>query len=210
MAESAQAAQQAQEKEKAKGAEEAPPKKPRKKILLIAACVILAGVLGCGGYFAYKTFFKGGKSGKPGDAAIEGVKAEAHNPEAAAKGKETAKEGGHGGGKEGGKEGEKGSEPPSLIYSLSTPVMTNLKGSTRRVVAQVWVEAIDADALATIKRGEPYVLDALVMVLSGKAVEDVTTQEGKEMLQKEIKLRLAKVFEKDIVKRVGFTSISTY
>ena len=208
MAESAQAAQQAQEKEKekAKGAEEAPPKKPRKKIVLIAACVILAGVLGGGGYFGYKTFFKGGKSGKPGDAAIEGVKAEAHNPEAVAKGKESAKEGGHGGGKE----GEKGSEAPSLIYSLSTPVMTNLKGSTRRVVAQVSVEAIDADALATIKRGEPYILDALVMVLSGKAVEDVTTQEGKEMLQKEIKLRLAKVFEKDIVKRVLFTSISTY
>jgi flagellar FliL protein len=207
VAESAQAAQQAQEKEKekAKGAEEAPPKKPRKKILLIAACVILAGVLGGGGYFAYKTFFKGGKSGKPGDV-IGDVKKEAENPEAVAKGKESGKEGGHGGGKE----GEKGSEAPSLIYSLSTPVMTNLKGSTRRVVAQVSVEAIDADALATIKRGEPYILDALVMVLSGKAVEDVTTQEGKEMLQKEIKLRLAKVFEKDIVKRVLFTSISTY
>ena len=207
MAESAQAAQQAQEKEKekAKGAEEAPPKKPRKKIVLIAACVILAGVLGGGGYFAYKTFFKGGKSGKPGDV-IGDVKKEAENPEAVAKGKEPGKEGGHGGGKE----GEKGSEAPSLIYSLSTPVMTNLKGSTRRVVAQVSVEAIDADALATIKRGEPYILDALVMVLSGKAVEDVTTQEGKEMLQKEIKLRLAKVFEKDIVKRVLFTSISTY
>jgi len=205
VAESAPTAQQ-QEKEKAKGAEESPPRKPRKKILLVAACVIALGVLGGGGYFGYKTFLKGGKPGKAGDAVVEGVKAEAHNPEAAAKAKEPGKEsGGHGGAKE----GEKPAEEPSLIFSLPNAVMTNLKGTTRRVIAQVWVEAVDAEGLATFKKSEPYIMDALVMVLSGKALEDVTTQEGKEMLQKEIKLRLEKMFEKNIVKRVGFTSIST-
>jgi flagellar protein FliL len=210
VAESAPAAQQ-QEKEKTKGAEESPPKKPRKKIVLVAACVIALGVLGGGGYFGYKTFLKGGKPAKAGDAVVEGVKAEAHNPEEAAKAeaakaKEPGKgEGGHGGGKE----GEKPAEEPSLIFSLPNAVMTNLKGTTRRVIAQVWVEAVDAEGLATFKKSEPYIMDALVMVLSGKALEDVTTQEGKEMLQKEIKLRLEKMFEKNIVKRVGFTSIST-
>jgi flagellar protein FliL len=218
VAEQAAAAQQGAEKEKKP--DQPPPKKSKKGLLIIIAVVLLA-VLGGGGFFAYNTFVKGKKAPTEapapdkGSEAVENVKKEAgaesghkeKEPEKKEKGKE--EKGKEEKGKEGeGKEGE--TKEVSLFYPFTQVISTNLKGSPRRVMAQIWVEAVDEEALATIQKNEPYMQSEMVLLLSGKTVDDVTTEEGKEMLLKEMKTRLSKVFEKNLIKKVGFTGISTY
>jgi flagellar basal body-associated protein FliL len=157
-------------------------------------------VKGGHGETAAKETPKEAAKGAHGEAAASGGHGEAA--------KEAPAKGGHGGGEEGKGEGKEGKGKPEddgpPVYKLSKPIMTNLKGSPQKVYASIWIEATSKENVEVIRKSEYLIMDKLVFVFSGKSKEDLTSQEGLELLQKEIKVRLDDLLGAGKIKRVGF------
>lgn len=205
--------------------EGAPKKKSKKMLFIILAAAIV--VLGGGGAAAF--LFMGGEKAPEegahqeagtGNPEVDALHAEAADPHGeidleshdtgheeedshgGGHGEEAKEDDGHGGGH--GAEEPVDPGPPLLRLQ---PITVNL-GSTRRIViAEIWLEANDHEDLAFVERNEHHLKDALVFLFSGKTVEDVTSQEGQELLRREIMARVNRTIAKGKIKAVGFDNL---
>lgn len=185
-------------------------------VLIVAVCGVFAG-----GFFVVRTMIgkKGAETTVGKKDLVDELVEEAKNPHAAEKAQqEKAKQEGdgeeNGQGDKSEKTGEKAGEeaaqdPLSLFFRPAIPVKTNLKGSSLKVTAKVWIEAENEESLKLLHRSEPYIMNALVLLFSGKTREDVSTAEGIEQVTREIKIRVEQLAAGAKVKAVGFEYLTT-
>lgn len=159
------------------GAQNEEPKKGSPLKLIIILVVALA-VLGGGGFFAYTKFFK---AHPPAEAAEEG-----HEKQGAATAKAQ-------------------SEKP-VIYDWE-PLMVNLAdpGGKRYLKLNMKVELTNEKALEELKTRSFQLKDAMLMLLSGKEFDDISTSSGKQALKQETIAQVNKILKQGQVKEIYFT-----
>lgn len=176
---------------------EAPKKSKKKLLIIIILAVVLLGVLGGGGYFGYK-WWMGRKS-----APAAADNASEHKGE----GNATAA-GGHG---EGGKKDAAGdaATPDSGVIVSIPPLLVNLADPQGRRYLKIAldVEMSGKPAADELNKNMPKVKDALLLLLSSKTYDDLSTLEDKILLKKEIVERLTLVLGEQKVQRVYITEI---
>lgn len=189
-------------------ADPAPEEQPKKKksgLIKYIILVVLLLVLGGGGYFAYLTFFaaKPPAAAPPADGAApaEAPKAEAH---AEAKPAEKKAEGGHGEAKGGGGHGGGKDKAASNNVALP-PFVVNLADPNARRYLKVVLEVEVTSNPELLEDNKAKIRDALLMLLSSKTSQDLSTLEGKILLRKEIVDRLNQAIGQPKVSRVYFT-----
>ena len=193
-------------------ADPAPEEQPKKKksgLIKYIILVVLLLVLGGGGYFAYLTFFaaKPPAAAPPaeGAAPAEAPKADAHGE---AKPAEKKAEGGHGeakteakgGGGHGGGKDKAASNNVAL-----PPFVVNLADPNARRYLKVVLEVEVTSNPELLEDNKAKIRDALLMLLSSKTSQDLSTLEGKILLRKEIVDRLNQAIGQPKVSRVYFT-----
>lgn len=143
--------------------------------LIIILVVALAG-LGGGGFFAYAKFFKA----KP-PAAEAG---ESHGQQA----------GGH-------------AQPEKLVIYDWEPIMVNLAdpGGKRYLKLNMKVELTNEKALEELKNRGFQLKDAMLMLLSGKEFDDISTASGKQALKQETIAQVNKILKLGQVREIYFT-----
>lgn len=143
--------------------------------LIIILVVALAG-LGGGGFFAYTKFFKA----KP---AVEGA-GDAHGQPAASK-----------------------AEPEKLVIYDWEPLLVNLAdaGGKRYLKLNMKVELTNEKALEELKNRSFQLKDAMLMLLSGKEFEDISSASGKQALKQETIAQVNKILKSGQVKEIYFT-----
>ncbi|MEA4855100.1 flagellar basal body-associated FliL family protein [Solidesulfovibrio sp.] len=166
--------------------------------------VVLLLVLGGGGYFAYLKFF----AAKPpaAEAPAEGQQApaeekKAEDSHAAPKAEEKKAEGGHGEAKggHGGKD-----KAPSNNVALPAFVV-NLADPNARRYLKIVLDVEMTGNPELLEANQAKIRDALLMLLSSKTSQELSTLEGKILLRKEIVERLNQAIGQAKVARVYFT-----
>jgi flagellar protein FliL len=146
--------------------------------------VVLLLALGGGGYFAYLKFFAAPPAETPaveeGAAPAEGgAPAETPAAEAPAEG-----EGGHGG-------GEGAANPQEGLVSIPTFVVNLADAGGRRYLkVTIDVEVKGAGAVADVEKNMSKIRDAILLLLSSKQKDELSTMEGKISLRREIAERI--------------------
>ncbi len=158
------------------------PKKKSGLLKWIVLLVLLLG-LGGGGYFAYMKFFAGNQD----DGAAE------------QKQEEKAEEGAEGQGKLPGDGFTM--TLPTFVVNLADPL------GRRYLKLGVDVELVSEEAVAELSKKEPMVKDALILLLSSKTYQDLSTMESKILLKKEIVDRLNQILGGSKVLQVYFTDM---
>ena len=182
--------------------EPAEGKKKKSGLIKYIILVVLLLVLGGGGYFAYLTFFA---AKPPATAPAEGAAPAETAPKAEekheAKPEEKKAEGGHGEAKggHGGKD-----KAPSNNVALP-PFVVNLADPNARRYLKVVLEVEMTGNPELLEGNQAKVRDALLMLLSSKTSQDLSTLEGKILLRKEIVDRLNQAIGQPKVSRVYFT-----
>jgi flagellar protein FliL len=143
--------------------------------LIIILVVALAG-LGGGGFFAYTKFFK---AKPPAEQAGEG-----HGQQAAAKG-----------------------QAEKLVIYDWEPLMVNLAdpGGKRYLKLNMKVELTNEKALEELKNRSFQLKDAMLMLLSGKEFDDISTSSGKQALKQETIAQVNKILKTGQVREIYFT-----
>lgn len=154
-----------------------------KWILII---LVLLGLLGAGGWYAYTEYF----SAQPEQAAL---------PD-----EETTTIGGEGPGAQG--DGQMAGYKdlvslPTFIVNLADPL------GRRYLKLAIDVEVVDQQTARELADSEPKVRDAIILLLSSKTFEDLSTIENKIELKKEIVERLNQIVGAGKVLRVYFTDM---
>ena len=92
------------------------------------------------------------------------------------------------------------------IFSLGT-LIVNLSGSggKRYLRTKIEFELNDEESLESITNKFPLVKDSILIILSGKKYEDISTSEGKVNLREEIMLKLNEIMKEGSVKNIYFT-----
>jgi len=193
-------------------ADPAPEEQPKKKksgLIKYIILVVLLLLLGGGGYFAYLTFFaaKPPAAAPPaeGAAPAEAPKADAH---AEAKPAEKKAEGGHGEAKSDAKGGggHGGGKDKAASNNVSLPpFVVNLADPNARRYLKVVLEVEVTSNPELLEDNKAKIRDALLMLLSSKTSQDLSTLEGKILLRKEIVDRLNQAIGQPKVSRVYFT-----
>jgi flagellar protein FliL len=149
---------------------EVAPKKGKGKLLLIVGGVVAALLLGgAAAYFVFgnkpqaEEVAKGGKAGAKGEAKA----AEKADPHGAAK---------------------------KLVYAPMDTFTVNLHDADREHFLQTTInlEVVDASTAEIIKQQMPAIRNRVLLLLSSKGVEELTTREGKEKLATEIAVEVRK------------------
>ncbi|HML54892.1 MAG TPA: flagellar basal body-associated FliL family protein [Solidesulfovibrio magneticus] len=193
-------------------ADPAPEEQPKKKksgLIKYIILVVLLLVLGGGGYFAYLTFF----AAKPpaaapadGAAPAEAPKADGHGEAKPEEKKADAhgapKEGGHGDAKGGGHGGKDKAVSNNVALP---PFVVNLADPNARRYLKVVLEVEVTSNPELLEDNKAKIRDALLMLLSSKTSQDLSTLEGKILLRKEIVDRLNQAIGQPKVSRVYFT-----
>ncbi len=143
---------------------------------LIVILVVALGALGGGGFFAYSKFFK---KAPPAEQA-----GEAHAKPADAKG-----------------------QPEKLVIFDWEPLLVNLAdpGGKRYLKLNMKVELTNEKALEELKNRSFQLKDAMLMLLSGKEFEDISTASGKQALKQETIAQVNKLLKTGQVKEIYFT-----
>ncbi len=157
------------------------PKKKSPMLFIIIGVLVVA--LGGGGFFAYTKFFKKA----PAESAEE--------------------EGGGdhgGGGGHGGQGGQGGGASlvmdwDSFLVNLADP------GGKRYLKVTMKLEMTSISAQTEFTAKNVALRDAVLMLLSSKEFEDISTAGGKQTLKQEIMARVNKALQKGQVKEVYFT-----
>ena len=193
-------------------ADPAPEEQPKKKksgLIKYIILVVLLLVLGGGGYFAYLTFFaaKPPAAAPPaeGAAPAEAPKADAHGE---AKPAEKKAEGGHGEAKSEAKGGggHGGGKDKAASNNVALPpFVVNLADPNARRYLKVVLEVEVTSNPELLEDNKAKIRDALLMLLSSKNSQDLSTLEGKILLRKEIVDRLNQAIGQPKVSRVYFT-----
>ncbi|MFU2210309.1 flagellar basal body-associated protein FliL [Solidesulfovibrio sp. C21] len=182
-------------------APEEPEGKKKSSFLKYIILVVLLLVLAGGGFFAYQYFFAH-KPPVTAEQTKEQAQAEekkAEEPQATAEEKKA--EGGHGEAKKG---GHGGKEAPSNLIALPSFVVNLADPNARRYLKIVLsVEMTGNPEL--LEANQAKIRDALLMLLSTKTSQDLSTLEGKILLRKEIVDRLNQAIGQAKVARVYFT-----
>ncbi len=165
------------------GAEE--PKKKSSLLKWIILIVLLLGLAG-GGYFAYLKFFAAPPDETAaGETTDEGAEdGEAHDGENAEEGGHGAEEGGHGA------EGGEGAVDEGLVSIPTFVVNLADSGGRRYLKLTVDVEVKGPGAVADMNENMSKIRDAVLMLLSSKKKEDISSLEGKITLRREIAERI--------------------
>ncbi len=104
------------------------------------------------------------------------------------------------------KEEEEKKKRIPLSYLSLDPFVVNLQGSGRRFLKVSITLALEGDKGAEVAQKEiPPIRNAILLLLTNKRFEEVTTMEGKKQLQKEILDRVNQLLEGTKVKEVYFT-----
>lgn len=173
----------AKDKKKEQTTEE--PKK-KSKLLLIIILLLVLGIIGGGGFFAYKKFFAKDKETK-----VE--KTEEAKDEKKDKGD-----------KEKGEEAKptlqtKLVQLPTILVNLADP----LGKRYLKISIELEIKGKEPDKL--IEQKMPIIKDTLILLLSSKTFDELSTLEKKYKLKMEIAQRLNQILEKPIVTNVFFT-----
>ena len=151
-------------------------KKKSGKLKWIIIILVLLGVLGGGGYFAYTKFFA-----KPaGDAKADTAE---EQPAEAAQG-----------------DGILVSLPEFLV-NLADPL------GRRYLKLGLDVEVVDEKAQAELDKSMPKIKDTMLILLSSKTYEDLSTTQAKIELKQEVVRRLNQVLGNNKVLRVYITDM---
>lgn len=177
----------AKKKKEDKNKEQAQEKKKSGKLKLIIILVLILGLLGGGGFFAYKKFF----SSKKENTKIE------EKTQSQESGKE----------QKGGKEGEETHPPlkaklvelPTILVNLADPL------GRRYLKISIEIEVKGKNPGAIVEKKMPMIKDALILLLSSKTYDDLASLQKKYELKMEIAQRLNQIFGKPLVTRVFFT-----
>jgi flagellar FliL protein len=157
--------------------QEQTPKKKRSKLKLALVVLPVLVLLGVGGYFAY-TMVLGGSSG-PDQKAENGKE----GPEAnATRQAETAMV-----------------EMPTLLVNLADPL------GKRYLKMTASLEVNSQEAADRISSKMPKIKDSMIMLLSSKTYEQLSSMENKILLKKGIVKRLNQILGTAVVRRVYFT-----
>ncbi|WP_027720610.1 flagellar basal body-associated FliL family protein [Maridesulfovibrio zosterae] len=156
---------------------------PKKKGGLVKWIILLVllGALGGGGFFAYQKFF----AAPPEDAAeVAADEAKAVDPDAA--------------------------PLPGSGFNVTLPVfVVNLADplGRRYLKLGIDVEVVSEEASAELSKKEPMVKDTLILLLSSKTFQDLSSMENKILLKKEIVDRLNQIMGGSKVLQVYFTDM---
>ncbi|KHK03002.1 flagellar basal body-associated FliL family protein [Desulfovibrio sp. TomC] len=183
-------------------------KKKKSGLIKYIILVLLLLLLGGGGYFAYLKFFA---AKPPAAATAEGAApaGEAPKAEAApheAKPEEKKAEGGHGEAKGGEAKGGHGGKDKAASNNVPLPAfVVNLADANARRYLKVVLEVEMTGNPELLEGNQAKIRDALLMLLSSKTSQDLSTLEGKILLRKEIVDRLNQAIGQPKVSRVYFT-----
>ncbi len=153
------------------------PKKKRSKLKVLAIAVPVLIALGVGGYFAYSTFLGGAGSPDSQEQA-----AEDRRTNATASQVETEMV-----------------ELPTLLVNLADPL------GKRYLKMTASLEVLDEEAAGSISSSMARIKDSLILLLSSKTYDELSSMENKIMLKKAIVKRLNQILGRAVIKRVYFT-----
>ncbi|MDK2123789.1 flagellar basal body-associated FliL family protein [Parachitinimonas caeni] len=176
----------------AAAAEAAPAGKSKKNLVLYIVIALLTLVILVGGGVGAVLFLTMGTNTAAEDPAA------AHDEESG--GKEHKKEK---------KSKKKGGDHAPIFEKLDT-FTVNLSGGSTVLQTEIHVELDDEKMKETIKGYTPKLRSEIILLMSSKKPEDVSTTEGKVKLQAELKEKINKVLgageDDDGVKSVQFNS----
>lgn len=112
-------------------------------------------------------------------------------------------EGGHGEKKEG-KEGKEGEASSNFIKEAFTVNLADSKGAHFAQVT-IEIEVSDESVKAAVEAQRPKIRDFIVVVLSSKTYEQVSTVDGREFLREEIRNKINGNLPRGQIKEVHFT-----
>lgn len=144
----------------------------------VVIIVLLLGLLGGGGYYAYTILYSSGKDEPSGQNATQ-----ARDTNASASKKV----------------GTEMVSLPTLLVNLADPL------GKRYLKITVDVEVKGKEASSQIQSEMPKIKDALILLLSSKTFEELSSVENKYQLKKEIVERLNQILGQSVVRRVYFT-----
>jgi flagellar FliL protein len=96
------------------------------------------------------------------------------------------------------------SKEKTVLVSLE-PFILNLSDPGRHLKVALQFELIDGKDEVKVKETTPKLRDMIIMLLSSKSVDSVSSAEGKFQLKDEILLRANQVMDKELFKSVYFT-----
>jgi flagellar FliL protein len=160
--------------------EEQPKSKKKGLLKWIILMVLFLGLAG-GGYYVYTTYFAGGEKG--GEAQQEEATEEAASDQTSAEGYKDLV------------------TLPTFVVNLADPL------GRRYLKLSMDVEVTDEKAAQELTNKEAQVRDAIILLLSSKTFQDLSTIESKLQLKKEIVERLNQVLGGPKVLRVFFTEM---
>jgi len=159
-------------------AQEQTPKKKRSKLKLALMAVPILVLLGVGGYFAYTTYWA--NRGGPDQKAENGEK---RAREANATRQATTEM----------------VELPTLLVNLADPL------GKRYLKMTASLEVNSQEAADSISSKMPKIKDSMIMLLSSKTYDQLSSMENKILLKKGIVKRLNQILGTAVVRRVYFT-----
>ena len=177
---------------KDKAAAGAAPKKSKMMLIIILLLVVVAGA---GGFFGWK-YFKA-KADTTAHANASGHGEEESDDEEKPKKSKKKK-----------KEKEKGHEEGATVNF--EPFLVNLadKEASRYVKTSIRLLVANKESAESIAKGEtlmPRMRDTILTLLSAKTAEEMTSNEGKEKLKKEILEKVNEYLPEDGAEEVFFT-----
>lgn len=190
-------------KETKDGAGQAAPAKKKSKLMLILIMLVLLLVAGAGGFFGWK-YLKSAKA-DASEVHDDDGKSVKHNEEENEEGSEKQKKGKKKKKRE--KEKELGEEGATINFE---PFLVNLadKDASRYVKTSIRLLVSNKEAAETIAKGEtlmPRMRDTILTILSTKTADEITRNEGKEKLKKEILERVNEYLPAEGAEEVFFT-----
>jgi len=96
-------------------------------------------------------------------------------------------------------------EPEKMTLIALEPFILNLSDPGRHLKVAIQLELKDAKDEQKVKERTPKLRDIIIMLLSSKTVDSVSSPEGKFQLKDEILLRANQAMEKELFKNVYFT-----
>ena len=169
---------------------------PKKSKMMLIIIILLVVVAGAGGFFGWK-HFTSAKADTTAHAAASGHdEDESGDEEKPKKGNKKKK-----------KEKEHGDEGATINFE---PFLVNLadKEASRYVKTSIRLLVANKESAETIAKGEtlmPRMRDTILTLLSTKTAEEMTSNEGKEKLKKEILEKVNEYLPDEGAEEVFFT-----
>lgn len=199
------------EEKTGEGEEEKPAKKGKLKKLIIfggLGLVLIAGAA-AGAMMVLGGDEDEGEGGEEPTASEE-IIADAHGEPLP---KKKSSRGGSGHDEEASDGGEGHDEgPPTTKYVFENPFSVNLmdKGGRRYLQCTIQIDATSSRIVETIEEEIAPLRDTIIMLLSSKTMDEVSSMEGKLKLKQEITMRAELILGTGAIKRINFTEFAIF